>query len=316
MLEIIKYEDKKHHNLWNEFILHSNNGTIFHLRNFLSYHRERTFTDCSFIFYNKQNIEAVFTGAIINNCLYSHPGASFGGFIYNELSFPYANQIVDSLIKEAKKLKLNEIVIIPPPFIYYKKYNETMEYCLYSKGFDNIEYYISSFVNLENNLINQMSDRKKRYIKKFENEVQIQLSKDIDSFYPILINNKLKHKAKPTHSLEELKILMDRFPEKIKLLLTSKNNKVIGGALNFITNDNSCILFYNMINYDYQHLQIASIQIYESLRWAKKNNLKFLDIGVSQIYENNQIIPHESLINFKEQFGAQAMIRKVMKLKI
>ena len=71
-----------------------------------------------------------------------------------------------------------------------------------------------------------------------------------------------------------------------------------------------------MINYDYQHLQIASIQIYESLRWAKKNNLKFLDIGVSQIYENNQIIPHESLINFKEQFGAQAMIRKVMKLKI
>ena len=72
----------------------------------------------------------------------------------------------------------------------------------------------------------------------------------------------------------------------------------------------------NMIDYDYQNLQIASIQIYESLKWAKNTQLKFLDIGVSQLYQGNKIIPHESLINFKEQFGAQAMIRKVMKLKL
>ena len=52
------------------------------------------------------------------------------------------------------------------------------------------------------------------------------------------------------------------------------------------------------------------------LNGQKKNKLKFLDIGVSQKYEGNKIIPHESLINFKEQFGAQAMIRKVMKLKL
>ena len=316
MLEIIKYQDNKHHDLWNDFVLNSNNGTIFHLRNFLSYHRERSFKDCSFIFAHKENIEAVFTGAIINNCLYSHPGASFGGFVYNELSFPYANQIVDALIKAARKLNLTEIIIIPPPFVYYKKYNETMEYCLYSKGFNNIEYYISSFVNLENNLINQMHDRKKRYIKKMQSEIEIKLSDDLDTFYPILINNKLKHKAKPTHTLEELKILMDRFPDKIKLLVSSKDNQITGGALNFITNDNTCILFYNMIDYDYQHLQIASLQIYESLKWAQNNKLKFLDIGVSQIYEGDKIIPHESLINFKEQFGAQAMIRKVMKLKL
>ena len=315
-MKIIRYKNSEHKDIWDYYIQKSNNGTIFHLRNFLSYHRERSFQDCSFMFYHKKNIEAVFTGAIIDNCLYSHPGASFGGFVYNELSFPYANQIVDELILAARQLKLSEIVIIPPPFIYYKKYNETMEYCLYSKGFNNIEYYISSFVNLENDLISQMHDRKKRYIKKMQGEVEIQESDDLESFYPILINNKLKHKAKPTHTLEELKILMNRFPNQIKLLVSSKDQKIIGGALNFITNDNTCILFYNMIDYDYQHLQIASIQIYESLKWAKNNSLKFLDIGVSQIYKEDKIIPHESLINFKEQFGAQAMIRKVMKLEL
>ena len=71
-----------------------------------------------------------------------------------------------------------------------------------------------------------------------------------------------------------------------------------------------------MINYKYQELQVASLQIYETLKWAYKNKIKFLDIGVSQLYKNNQIIPHDSLINFKEQFGSQAMIRKVMKLKL
>jgi len=71
-----------------------------------------------------------------------------------------------------------------------------------------------------------------------------------------------------------------------------------------------------MIDYEFQNLQIASLQIYESLKWAKENNLKFLDIGVSQVYKGDEIIPHESLINFKEQFGATTMIRKVMKLKL
>ena len=99
-------------------------------------------------------------------------------------------------------------------------------------------------------------------------------------------------------------------------MLSYKGKRVIGGALNFITNKNTCILFYNMIDYQYQNLQVASLQIYESLKWAKKNNLKYLDLGVSQTYHKNKIIPHESLINFKEQFGAKAMIRKVMKLKL
>jgi len=316
MLEIIKYDANKHAPLWDSFVLKSNNGTIFHLRKFLSYHKERNFQDCSFIFQNKNNVEALFTGAVIDGVLYSHPGASFGGFTYNELSFESGRKIVELLLKFAQKNNLKELVIVPTPFIYCSQYNEVMEYCLYINGFNTIEYYISSFVNLELNLFNQMHNRKKRYIKKMENEIEIKLSTDLDGFYPILINNKLKHKAKPTHTLEELKILMNKFPNQIKLLLSYKDNQIIGGALNFIANKNSCILFYNMIDYEYQSLQVSSLQIYASLIWAKENNLKFLDIGVSQLYEGNQIIPHESLINFKEQFGAKTMIRKVMKLKL
>jgi len=316
MIEIIKYDANKHETQWDSFVLESNNGTIFHTRKFLNYHQDRMFEDCSFIFKNKSKIEAVFSGAIINKILHSHPGSSFGGFVFNSLSFEFGKKIVELLIDFANKNSLKEVVVIPTPFIYYDNYNEIMEYCLYMKGFNTIEYYISSFVDLKSNLLNQMHDRKRRYIKKMQDKIKIKLSDDLDSFYPILINNKLKHKAKPTHSLEELKILKKKFPNEIILLLSYKNNKIIGGALNFVTNKKSCILFYNMIDYDYQNLQVSSLQIYESLKWAKKNKLNYLDIGVSQLYKDSEIIPHKSLINFKEQFGAKTMIRKVMKLKL
>ena len=35
---------------WDQFVLSSNNGTIFHLRKFLSYHIERKFNDNSLLF--------------------------------------------------------------------------------------------------------------------------------------------------------------------------------------------------------------------------------------------------------------------------
>ena len=315
-MEIVKYQHNKHKDLWDEYVLHSNNGTIFHLRKFLAYHKKRVFEDSSFIFYRQNKIIALFSGAIINHSLYSHPGASFGGFVYNDLPFKLSQKIVELLIETVQQQNLNKIVIIPSPFIYYKKYNEAMEYCLYIKDFNITEYYISSFVELIKNPIDLMHDRKKRYIKKLNSGINISPSNDINAFYPILVDNKARHKVKPTHSKEELKILMTQFPEQIKLLLSYKDKKIIGGSLIFITNKNTCILFYNMIDYRYQDLQVASLQIYESLKWAKENGLQFLDIGVSQLYKDKKIIPHDSLINFKEQFGAQAMIRKVMELTL
>ncbi len=101
MLEIIKYDENMHKSIWDNFVKSSNNGTIFHLREFLNYHQSRQFNDCSFIFKEKDKIQGLFSGAIVNNILHSHPGASFGGFVHNDLSFEISNQMIDMLITEA-----------------------------------------------------------------------------------------------------------------------------------------------------------------------------------------------------------------------
>ena len=56
MLEIIKYDENVHKSIWDNFVKSSNNGTIFHLREFLNYHLSRQFNDCSFIFKEKDQM--------------------------------------------------------------------------------------------------------------------------------------------------------------------------------------------------------------------------------------------------------------------
>ena len=50
---------------WDEFVEKSNNGTIFHLRSFLSYHIDRKFKDNSLIFEKKGEMIGLFSAAII-----------------------------------------------------------------------------------------------------------------------------------------------------------------------------------------------------------------------------------------------------------
>jgi len=133
---------------------------------------------------------------------------------------------------------------------------------------------------------------------------------NLDDFYPILCKNKKKHGSQPTHSKVELIKLMNLMPEKFHLLMMYKEDKPIGGTFNIIANSQVGIIFYNMINYEFEEFNPASFQILETMKWAKVNNLKYLDFGVSQLPKaENPLSPSPNLIRFKEQFSAKGMLR-------
>ena len=88
----------------------------------------------------------------------------------------------------------------------------------------------------------------------------------------------------------------------------------MGGNLIFVANPRVAIIFYNMIDYNFANLQIASIQVVESIKWAYENNYKFLDFGISHQPEHiNPLTPKMSLIKFKEEFGCFSSIRNTYK---
>ena len=83
MIKIKKFS-KNNYDIWDSFVLEANNGTLFHLRKFLSYHPEDRFKDHSIEIYKKNTLLSVFPAAdlIINDkkMLTSHPGSSYGSF--------------------------------------------------------------------------------------------------------------------------------------------------------------------------------------------------------------------------------------------
>ena len=307
---------------WDAFVQSANNGTLFHYRSFLTYHIDRKFEDHSLIFEKKGKMIAVLSAAAVmdgeKKILYSHPGATFGGFVYEDLLFEDANNIVSIFIDYCNSNGFESIFLIQAPQLYNDIKNETLEYTLHWHGFVAEETYFSSFIDLtsEKEAMDLVSSRKRRYLKKnaLNEKLRFEWNGSLDDFYPILCENKKNHGSLPTHSKAELIKLMELMPDKFHLLMMYKDDKPIGGTFNFIANSQVGIIFYNMIDYEFEEFNPASFQILETMKWAKANNLKYLDFGVSQLPKaENPLSPSPNLIRFKEQFSSRGMLRVALR---
>ena len=108
MFEIYRYTDSDQ-SLWDDFVPNANNGTLFHLRSFLSYHSSDRFVDHSLLVNKKGKIFSVFPAAEQeidgNRYLVSHPGSSVGSFVVNEnLSIADSIDLVKSLSDDNNEL--------------------------------------------------------------------------------------------------------------------------------------------------------------------------------------------------------------------
>ena len=104
----IKRHSKNNKVLWDNFVKNANNGTLFHLRRFLSYHPEGSFVDHSIEVYKKNTLFSVFPAAESNingkNLLVSHPGLTVGSFVVPEsVSISDSLELTKILIDYAKE---------------------------------------------------------------------------------------------------------------------------------------------------------------------------------------------------------------------
>ena len=155
---MLEYLQLKKSNLseaeWDAFVDQSDNGTLFHKRAFLNYHPKDRFKDASIYVTKNGKILSVLTAAIVERegkiVLASHPGASYGGFIYDsDLNFKDAHDLVDMLIEYGQALKVDRIQLTSPPIIYQTKYSNYFDFALYRNGFTYLKRDVSSIVQLD-----------------------------------------------------------------------------------------------------------------------------------------------------------------------
>jgi len=311
-LQVVPY-DSSWKAKWDEFVLSSNNGTIFHLQRFLEYHPKGRFDWNHLLFVDRGAIVAVLPAARMGSTLESPIGASYGSVVTRDISFALALELVDCLGDYCRDEHFERALLTAAPFIYQRNISQDLDYALAYRGFQIDKHYISHAIPLRgDDFVSSFHGTARRYVHKYirESPITIERSDDLASFYPILLENKKRHRAKPTHTLSELQKLQRSFPEDILLFLARKGRKPIAGSVVFRCNKQVALCFYNMLLYKYEDLNPIHALMYEVTKWAVEEGCTWLDIGVSQdTSAEDQMTPAMSLIHFKEQFAARGILR-------
>ncbi len=319
-MKIIEYnEDYKKQ--WDDFVLKSNNGTMFQMQKFFDYHTPGKFTFNHLIFLENNKIKAVLPGRLQDGLFESPIGASYGSIVTGDITFAESLELVELLIDYAKQIGIKELMLTPAPMIYEKYQNQNLDFAMLWLGFKFQLHYISSAIKLDSSrdIITRFSPSTRRNLRKsLKNpDVRVEINDKYDEFYPILLENKARHDVKPTHSYEDLLRLKELMPDNLMLFMVYYKEKPIAGSLMFMCNNQVALCFYNMLLYDYEHLKPIVRVMYEVVKYSTENGYTYVDIGVSQDTKaENPMTPSFSLIEFKEKFDAKTIMRNTFYLKL
>lgn len=314
-IELRQYQaqDKE---LWDDFVWKSRNGTIFHTRQFLSYHDPKKFTDHSFIFSKDGAIVGVLTGAMEGKTFVSHPGASYGGIVLSpELGMKETGEMLDALIEYGKKEKWAGVTFLrlTPPSV--RKYSsDDQEYWLHQKGFQIERFELASSLFLKGKNAETLPDtftgKCRNALRKAEKSgLTFKETDDFKSFWKILESTLTeRHQSKPTHSIDEIESLKKLFPKHIRLFAAFKEKEMIGGIVTFTLHDKAIYTLYIAQNYEHQELRSVHLIVTELARVCIKEGKDVLHFGIST--EEKGKVVNDGLFFFKESFGAVSVRRE------
>jgi len=320
-IELYPYNKDFEHK-WEYFTAHSDNGTLFQLRRFLSYHDEGKFEDASLYFSKKGKVYAVFPAAVLEingeRTLFSHPGASYGGFVISEkIGLEETFEMTGLMTEYAAEAGCKRIIITQTPSYYFKKYSSYIDFALHSAGFSLRKRELSSVLTLHpasEAIYRGFPEELKRAVKKAQKSgLSVRKSTDVRSYYAILENNlSMRHNVRPTHTVVELERLFQLFPDKIRLHAVYHEKEMIGGIVSFACNSRVNLAFYIAHNHAYQQYRPVDYLIWSLIIDSVRQGFTYLDFGTFTL----DMEPNWGLCRFKEKFGARGVFRDTFERQI
>lgn len=216
--------------------MHSENGNFLFHRNFMEYHQDR-FKDASVILLDeKDNILALFPANVREDIVYSHQGLTYGGIILKNRKhireiIRYFYYIADYFKNQNIKQILYKVI---PNYISQKPC-DSEHFIMKMINAELIKVDTSFVVHLNENI--ELQERRKRSIKKAEKQnIEIITDNNFELFWKEILEPNLweRYKAKPVHTLQEILLLHQRFPQNILQANAYLNKKIVAGVTLFI----------------------------------------------------------------------------------
>lgn len=302
-MEIRRYrrEDKE---LWNSFVSKARNATFLFDRNYMDYHADR-FDDNSFMFYHKGKLKAVLPANVAGDTLYSHQGLTYGGLLLDKkATVEDVLECFDRLNSWLRENGISKVVYKALPWIYQQYPSEEDLYALTWKcKAQLISRDISSSIVIDNKL--KFAESRKSGIRKaLSLNIEVGESNDVDGFWHVLEDNLgNRYNAKPVHTASEMKLLMSRFPNNIRLYVAKMNGEIVGGTLIYVTPQ---VVHTQYISASVEGKKHGALDLlFDYIINKVYANCRYFDFGKST--EQGGAYLNESLIFQKEGFGGRGV---------
>lgn len=302
-MEIRRYrrEDKE---LWNSFVSKARNATFLFDRNYMDYHDDR-FDDNSFMFYYKGKLKAVLPANVAGDTLYSHQGLTYGGLLLDKkATVEDVLECFDSLNSWLRENGISKVVYKALPWIYQQYPSQEDLYALTWKcKAQLISRDISSTIVVDNKL--KFAESRKSGIRKaLSLNIEVGESNDVDGFWHVLEDNLgNRYNAKPVHTASEMKLLMSRFPNNIRLYVAKMNGEIVGGTLIYVTPQ---VVHTQYISASVEGKKHGALDLlFDYIINKVYANCRYFDFGKST--EQGGAYLNEPLIFQKEGFGGRGV---------
>jgi len=309
---------------WDTFIQDSVNGTLFHRQKFIGYHPAGRFEDCSLLFYDGNELLAVFPGALVQTenekVLKSHPGTSYGGFVFaKKVSLKKMFETLECLHAFCREKSVVRIEFRSSERFFYQTALDQVEFALVHQGYERKEQELSTFFQLNDfeyhadfeKFLMQFPQKNRNEIRKGFKEGlclrKLETVKERASFHKILSESlRERYNRAPSHTFAEMEKILELFPEECFVMGILKNDTLASGFLVMKLNRMGWHIFYAPVNYAYQSWRPLNYGAARLIQFAMENNARHLNYGVSTPGGHSV---NWGLLQFKENFNGTGAIR-------
>ena len=271
----------------------------------MEYHSDR-FDDYSLLVFKVDKLIGVIPANRVGDAVHSHQGLTYGGFVIsssiklNEVTIAFK-----TVLKFLETEGISQFYIKVLPAIYSNLPSDEIHYLSFLLDAKLTRRDVLSVIN---NSVKRsaISTIRKRGVKKAENHrLIIKEESNFEMFWNTILAPNLEHKfkKKPVHSIAEIKLLKERFPNQIRQFNVYKNDKLVAGTTIFETK-NVAHAQYISANEEKQELGSLDFLFQHLIQVVFKDKLNF-DFGISNEKEGLKL--NEGLLYWKESFGARTI---------
>ena len=310
---------------WDAFVEMSKNGTFLLKRGYMDYHSDRFF-DCSLLIYSGISPDGEFKEKSLTTTdlvavfpanwdkeqrtVYSHQGLTYGGLVVlPEVTQKEVLDIMQAILQYYRDMmQVERLVYKPIPYIYSSIPSGEDLYALFRAGARLSRRLVSTCVSMQNPM-KMRSSRVQQARKAVDHGFYIDRMTEGDTEtlkeYWALLEDVLMthHNARPTHTLQEMQLLMSLFPKNIKLYIVRHEKSIVAGIVIFECRRVAHVQY--MASGDEGRTYGALDLLMRHLINERYKQFDYVDLGTSN--EDEGRVLNEGLIFQKEGFGGRAV---------